>query len=98
MKRYESLVSVLANCNCLLNLLPKFNLGVKYKPGNQELGDKNFKIIFYTFDVSFISKMKQHLGARIFSEFSKHLIYHVFPLFHFLLYMTPQAAALLHYC
>ena len=55
MKRYESLVLVLANCRCLLNLLPKFNLGVKYKPGNQELVDEHFKIIFYIFDVSFIS-------------------------------------------
>ena len=55
MKRYESLVLVLANCNCLLKLLPKYNLGVKYKPGNQELVDERFKIIFYIFDVSFIS-------------------------------------------
>ena len=55
MKRYESLVLVLANCRCLLNLLPKFNLGVKYKPGNQELVDERFKIISYIFDVSFIS-------------------------------------------
>ena len=49
MKRYESLVLVLAICNCLLNLLPKFNLGVKYKPENQELVDEHFKIIFLCF-------------------------------------------------
>ena len=30
---------------CSLNLLPKFNLGVKYKPGNQELVDGHFKDI-----------------------------------------------------
>ena len=66
MKRYESLVLVLAgNLQCLLNLLPKFNLGVKYKPGNQELVDKNFKIIFYTFEVSFISKMKQQTHDKL---------------------------------